>query len=73
LTKEELGLTHIGDLSEYDMEKTKRLALMELTALFDKNNVPMKTRRKPNVNKLKFKGIFPNSFSNSLMQVQNPL
>ncbi|XP_066926427.1 rho GTPase-activating protein 7-like isoform X2 [Clytia hemisphaerica] len=59
LTKEELGLTHIGDLSEPDMSITRRLALIELTALFDQSGVPIKTRRKPNVKlKLKDNGTF---------------
>lgn len=55
LTKEELGLTHMGDLGEADMTTTRRLALIELTALFDNCGVPMNNRRKPNV-KLKSKG-----------------
>ena len=45
----------MGDLGEADMTTTRRLALIELTALFDNCGVPMNNRRKPNV-KLKFKG-----------------
>ena len=45
----------MGDLGEADMTTTRRLALIELTALFDNCGVPMNNRRKPNV-KLKSKG-----------------
>ena len=55
LTKEELGMTRVGDLSEQDMVKVRSLALIELTALFDTYGISM-NRRKP-LTKLKQKGM----------------
>ncbi len=40
-----LGVTNINDLLESDVRKISALALIELTALFDTNNI-MYTRRK---------------------------
>lgn len=40
-----LGNTHIGDLSPSDLDHLKSLALIELTALFDNNNI-LWSRRK---------------------------
>ena len=39
------GTTCIGDLSDEDMNKIRSLALIEVTALFDAHNIPMKRRK----------------------------
>lgn len=52
LTRDELGVTRIEDLSAQDMEKVRSLALIELTALFDSNNLVF-NRRKPTKRKTK--------------------
>ncbi|XP_048589876.1 rho GTPase-activating protein 18 [Nematostella vectensis] len=57
LTKDELGLTHISDMSKEDMEKVRSLALIELTALFDQHGIALH-RRKPIKKKVKECGIF---------------
>ena len=46
LVKDVLGVTHIDDLSEADVKKVRALALIELTALLDTNNITY-SRRKP--------------------------
>ncbi|XP_059150010.1 rho GTPase-activating protein 18-like [Physella acuta] len=51
-----LGVTHIGDIAECDMEKIKHLSHIELTALFDAYNIiHSRPKRKK---KLKDNGIF---------------
>ncbi|KXJ20532.1 Rho GTPase-activating protein 18 [Exaiptasia diaphana] len=57
LTKDELGVTHISDISKQDMEKVRSLALIELTALFDSHGIALH-RRKPVKRKVKESGIF---------------
>ena len=46
LTKDELGVTGVQDLSSQDMEKVRSLSLIELTALFDSHGLALH-RRKP--------------------------
>ena len=46
LTKDELGVTGVKDLSTSDMEKVRSLSLIELTALFDSHGLALH-RRKP--------------------------
>ena len=46
LVKDVLGVTNIDDLCEADVRKVRSLALIELTALFDTNNITY-SRRKP--------------------------
>ena len=46
LSRDELGVTRIVDLSSEDMEKVRSLALIELTALFDSHGLALH-RRKP--------------------------
>ena len=46
LTKDELGVTGVHDLSPQDMEKVRSLSLIELTALFDSHGLALH-RRKP--------------------------
>ena len=46
LTKDELGVTRVQDLSLQDMEKVRSLSLIELTALFDSHGLALH-RRKP--------------------------
>ena len=72
LTRDDYGITRIEDLSAKDMEKVRSLALIELTALFDQNNLVF-NRRKPT--KRKTKGNFPMYESNEdvyFMALQNP-
>lgn len=57
LTKDELGVTRVGDLSRADMEKVRSLTLIELTALFDSHGLALH-RRKPIKKKVKEAGIF---------------
>ncbi|CAB4004730.1 rho GTPase-activating 18-like [Paramuricea clavata] len=57
LSRDEYGITRIEDLSQRDMEKVRSLALIELTALFDQNNLVF-NRRKPTKRKTKENGIF---------------
>ncbi len=45
LVKDTLGVTRIDDLGRIDVQKIRALALIELTALFDTNNITY-TRRK---------------------------
>jgi hypothetical protein len=52
LTRDDYGITRIEDLSVKDMEKVRSLALIELTALFDQNNLVF-NRRKPTKRKVK--------------------
>ena len=52
--KDVLGVTSIDDLCEADVKKVRALALIELTALFDTNNITY-SRRKPK-KRLKGKG-----------------
>ena len=52
--KDVLGVTSIDDLCESDVKKVRALALIELTALFDTNNITY-SRRKPK-KRLKGKG-----------------
>ena len=54
LQPDPLGNTQIEDLSKIDLDHLKSLTLIELTALFDNNNI-LWSRRKA---KKKFKGIF---------------
>lgn len=46
LTKDELGVTRVQDISSQDMEKVRSLSLIELTALFDSHGLALH-RRKP--------------------------
>ena len=46
LTKDELGVTGVQDLSPQDMDKVRSLSLIELTALFDSHGLALH-RRKP--------------------------
>ena len=57
LTRDDYGVTRIEDLSAKDMEKVRSLALIELTALFDQNNLVF-NRRKPTKRKTKENGVF---------------
>lgn len=45
LVKDVLGVTNIEDLSEADVRKVRALALIELTALFDTNNITYSRRK----------------------------
>ena len=45
LVKDVLGVTDIEDLSEADVRKVCALALIELTALFDTNNITYSRRK----------------------------
>lgn len=58
LEPETLGITRIADLSEPDLEKVRSLALIELTALFDKYNIAMKRRKQFLKPRIKESGIF---------------
>ncbi|XP_074606637.1 rho GTPase-activating protein 18-like isoform X3 [Acropora palmata] len=57
LTKDELGVTGVQDLSTSDMEKVRSLSLIELTALFDSHGLALH-RRKPIKKRVKESGIF---------------
>ncbi|XP_067046508.1 rho GTPase-activating protein 18-like isoform X4 [Acropora muricata] len=57
LTKDELGVTGVKDLSTSDMEKVRSLSLIELTALFDSHGLALH-RRKPIKKRVKESGIF---------------
>lgn len=57
LTKDELGVTSVGDISSQDMEKVRSLSLIELTALFDSHGLTLH-RRKPVRRKVRESGIF---------------
>ncbi|XP_028405819.1 LOW QUALITY PROTEIN: rho GTPase-activating protein 18-like [Dendronephthya gigantea] len=57
LSRDEYGVTRVDDLSAKDMEKVRSLALIELTALFEQNNLVFH-RRKPNKRKTKENGVF---------------
>lgn len=57
LTKDELGVTGVKDLSTSDMDKVRSLSLIELTALFDSHGLALH-RRKPIKKRVKECGIF---------------
>lgn len=57
LTKDELGVTGVKDLSASDMEKVRSLSLIELTALFDSHGLALH-RRKAIKKRVKESGIF---------------
>lgn len=57
LTKDELGVTRVQDISSQDMEKVRSLSLIELTALFDSHGLALH-RRKPVKRRVRESGIF---------------
>lgn len=40
-----LGITHISDLSQGDMDKVRSVALVELTITFEDHNITLRPRR----------------------------
>lgn len=65
LTKDELGVTGVHDLSPQDMEKVRSLSLIELTALFDSHGLALH-RRKPVRRRVRESGIFGVPLQNQL-------
>ena len=45
LSEDKLGITHIDDITETDMEYVRKLGLLELTSLFDIHNISYSARR----------------------------
>uniref|UniRef100_A0A8C9WCJ1 Rho GTPase activating protein 18 n=1 Tax=Scleropages formosus TaxID=113540 RepID=A0A8C9WCJ1_SCLFO len=68
-TPEKTGTTKVGDLGPADMKKVQRLALIEMTALFDTASIDLKAHKAV---KLKFKesGLFGVPLSTLLEQDQ---
>ncbi|XP_056260936.1 rho GTPase-activating protein 18 isoform X2 [Seriola aureovittata] len=57
LLRDKTGQTRIGDLSPLDMKKVRRLALVEMTALFDTAGIDLKAHKAVKV-KAKESGLF---------------
>lgn len=57
LLRDKTGQTRIGDLSPLDMKKVRRLALVEMTALFDTAGIDLKAHKAVKV-KTKESGLF---------------
>lgn len=66
LTKDELGVTGVQDLSPQDMDKVRSLSLIELTALFDSHGLALH-RRKPIKRRVRESGIFGVPLQNLLL------
>ncbi|KAJ7318910.1 Rho GTPase activating protein [Desmophyllum pertusum] len=67
LTKDELGVTRVQDISSQDMEKVRSLSLIELTALFDSHGLALH-RRKPVKRRVRESGIFGVPLQNLLQE-----
>ncbi|XP_061560116.1 rho GTPase-activating protein 18 isoform X1 [Phycodurus eques] len=57
LLRDKTGQTRVGHLSPLDMKKVRRLALVEMTALFDTGGIELKAH-KPGKSKTKESGLF---------------